>query len=128
MEQIKKRKMVRQITALLLAVIFLCSVGMVTAFAADDKPSGGGALAETTIVKGTVSFFEDASSVMLWLAPSLTALLCAYFGLRLSGSPDEQDKKAWTNRIKTALLALVFVFSISAIVNVAAKYYGGGSV
>lgn len=123
MKQSKKRKTAYRIIALIAAMIFLCQMGTVTAFAA-----GGGAIAGSSIAQGTQRLAEDATSLLMALLPIVVGGVIIYCAIRMSAAPDENDKKVWSNKIKTALFCLVFGECATVVIKIIMSYYGSGSV
>lgn len=122
MKLIKKRKSVYRIIALIMAMIFLCAIGAVPAFAS------GGAISNSTIGIGTKDLFKDLTSFLLVALPIVIVIMIIYFSIRKSTATEESEQITWGKYIKNALWSLVVGECAAAIVNILLTYYGGSGV
>lgn len=81
-----------------------------------------GSLESSKFVTGTVKMLEDATNVLIILAPVLTIFVVGYCFIR-KGAADEMDHKKWATRITTAIVCCIGVVSASIIVKVIMDYY-----
>lgn len=79
-------------------------------------------IANSTLVTGTQNLLNDITTVLLVLVPIVGAICIIVFSIMRSQA-DEQDKKMWTGRIKTALISTIIAFCASGIVNLVVSYY-----
>ena len=87
----------------------------------------GGALAETTIVKGSIKLANDLTTIFLILLPTIGILCIIYFQIRKTAA-DEQDLKTWDKRTGIALIAMVSGICVGAVVKVVINSYYGGNI
>ena len=83
-------------------------------------------IAQSTLVTGTQNLLNDITTVLLVLVPVVGAICVIAFSLMRSHA-DEQDKKMWTGRIKTAIVSTIIAFCASGMVNLIVSYYGYSS-
>lgn len=105
--------------------LIVCLNSMILAFLIKFKNVyAGGNLQSSSLFKGTRKLLQDASNALLVLAPIVAGVVGIYLGIRLSMA-DEQDKKAWANRLKVLGVGFVITITITALISVISGYYGG---
>lgn len=102
------------ISAFITALTFFISMLSQNVFASS--------LQSSKFVTGTVKMLEDATNVLIVLAPVLTIFVVGYCFIRKSAA-DEMDYKKWATRITTAIVCCIGVVSASIIVKVVMDYY-----
>lgn len=85
-------------------------------------PVAAAGLEGTSLVTGLKKLMNDATSVLLVLAPIVGICVSAYFLIR-RGASDEMDQKKWENRIKVALVSMIGVVVLSATVKAILSYF-----
>ena len=80
------------------------------------------AIQRTKFFTGTQKLIQDATAVLLILAPIITILAVGYFFIR-KGSADEMDYKKWHTRITTAIVCCIGVITASILINLVIGYY-----
>ena len=86
------------------------------------SPVAAGSLEGTKLVTGTKELLNDATSILLILAPIIGICVSAYFLIR-RGAADEMDQKKWENRLKVALISMIGVVVLSATVKAILNYF-----
>ncbi len=84
--------------------------------------AAAGGLEGTSLVTGTKELVNDATSILLVLAPIIGICVSAYFLIR-RGAADEMDAKKWENRLKVALISMIGVVVLSATVKAILNYF-----
>lgn len=108
------KNLCRKLTA---AVFPLCIIlsAMPYAMATDD-------IGSSKIATGTKKLIEDATTLLLIIAPIAGTLCIIYFAIRRSAA-DEQEQKQWNNRIITAIVSVLVAVLASVIIKVITAYY-----
>ena len=105
------------VSAFITAVIF-----WLTSFFAGERIFASGSLASSKFVTDTQKLLEDATNVLIILAPIVTIFVVGYCFIR-KGAADELDHKKWDSRISTAVVSCIGVISASIIVKLIMAYY-----
>lgn len=108
--KINRIKKLRNMITLLVIMFFNSNIAMATS------------LESSRLVTGTQKLLQDASKVLLILAPVSGACFIGYFLTRMHGA-DETDDKKWKSRIKITVIATVGVVLASGTLNVIISYY-----
>ena len=112
-------KTLKRISAMVSLAIMMLMMN-ITAFADGEAGEGGGGLEGSILVTGTKKLISDATGILTVNAVIITGLLVLIF-LIARGAADEQDKKPWDKRIKSALvcgiLATIAVPTIGTILS-----------
>lgn len=109
--------------AVLRFFILICTAS--TGFLLTSTPvfaTGGNFLMESAPVKGIIQFLNDASTALLFIAPILGGLLIALFSMIMGAQQEPHDKVKWGKNRKTVIVALIWVFSASAVITLITSY------
>lgn len=79
-------------------------------------------IAGSKIATGTVKLVSDATSWLLVIAPSVSALLIIYYLIR-KGMSDEMEHKKWNSRIIVTIVSCIGAVVASVLINVLVDYY-----
>ena len=88
-----------------------------------DKKEGSENLKSSKLVKGTENLFTDITEILMILAPTIGAVMIAFFFIQMQISEEEGDTKAIKKRIKVAAIATVGVFITATTINLITSYY-----
>lgn len=93
----------------------------ISAFAATLTNAGGG-LSSSKAVTGTTKLLNDASNVLLIVAPLVGVVCIIYFAVRHAAA-DEMDQKKWKQRIVVAVVSVIVAILASSLISVLTGYY-----
>ncbi len=79
-------------------------------------------IAGSKIATGTTQLVDDATSWLLIIAPSVSALLIIYYLIR-KGMSDEMEHKKWNSRIVVTIVSCIGAVVASVLINLLVGYY-----
>lgn len=79
-------------------------------------------VAQSQLAIGTQNLIQDVSNWLLILVPIVGGLCITAFAIARANA-DEQDKKMWTGRMKTAIISTVIGVCASGIISLVMSYY-----
>lgn len=92
-------------------------------FLLNAKITYAGSLESSKLVTGTKKLFEDASKVIMLLAPVLGGVMAGWQLLMMQSAEDEQDIRTRKKKIKIVITATIGVFLISTMLNLLIGYF-----
>ena len=107
---------------LTLLIYYLCNSQAYANTSSSGTAGGGNKISSSTVGKGLVNMFNDASTFLLILSPLAGGAFALYFLMRKNAA-DDQDQKQWNRRLINTGICTAGAVLVTGIISLVTSYF-----